>query len=76
MIIWLSLIIAGLLLIFLELFFHNLTLLSFGVAALFTGMINILGMRNILILILLFCLFSLLNLFVLKKLLAMLIRKR
>jgi len=76
MVIWLVLIIAGLLLIFLEVFFHNLILMSFGVAALFTGFINILGMRNILILILIFCLFSLLNLFVLKNLLRRLIRKR
>jgi len=50
--------------------------MSFGVAALFTGMINILGMRNILILILFFCVIALLNLFVMKKLLARLIRKR
>ncbi|TSA24990.1 hypothetical protein D4R71_06145 [bacterium] len=76
MAIWLCLIIAGLLLIFLEIFFHNFTLMSFGVAALFTGMINILGMRNILILILFFCVIALLNLFVMKKLLARLIRKR
>jgi len=76
MLIWLILIVAGLLLIFLEIFFNNLILMSFGVAALFTGMLNIIGVQNILILILFFCLFSLLDLFVLKKLLRRLIRKR
>jgi len=76
MLIWLILIVAGLLLIFLEIFFNNLILMSFGIAAIFTGMLSIIGVQNILILILFFCLLSLLDLFVLKKMLRRLIRKR
>jgi len=64
---WLLWIILGLILIFIEIFTHKFIFFSIGLSAIITGMFNILGIEKFIILLIVFLLLTVFNIFFLRK---------
>ncbi len=65
---WLIWIVIGLILIFIEIFAHKFIFLSIGISAVITGIINILGIKNLIVLLIIFLIIVCLNILFLRKL--------